>query len=219
MVFSNIRSVLAMLALSLFSGVAIAQKFGGDRLSRRDLSAADVQNFLKTLQSMRQFTVMQALVERTGVADTIQQSNRNATIFVPTDFAFRRLSKDSLQQIGEQSKENRQNIIEYHVLPDQVLTLEQLLSSTPKEYTMLSGETATVDERELNVPLRNLVSKETLQKIQSKARGGTLEVELLQINNATIVMADIPFSNGIIHAIDRVLIPPSLAAESNATQA
>eukprot|EP01084_Bolivina_argentea_P041062 75770_1 len=213
MVMTNFRTAFALLALSVSTDMAFAQRLvdrGDTRQSPRN--GARVENFISTLKSMKQFTAMQALVENTGVVDEIIKSNRNATIFVPTDFAFRRLSAESLKKLGEQSKENQQSIVGYHVLPDQVLTLDQLLSSTPKEYTMLNGEEATIDERELNIPLRQLVNKEVLRKIRTNARGGTLEVELAQINNATILMGDIPFENGVIHAIDSVLIPPSIAS-------
>jgi uncharacterized surface protein with fasciclin (FAS1) repeats len=35
---------------------------------------------------------------------------------------------------------------------------------------------------------------------------------MVQINDATVTQADIMASNGIIHVIDTVLLPPSLAA-------
>jgi uncharacterized surface protein with fasciclin (FAS1) repeats len=40
------------------------------------------------------------------------------------------------------------------------------------------------------------------QRIQILAAGGTL-----RINNATVVKADVPASNGVIHVIDTVLFP------------
>ena len=38
---------------------------------------------------------------------------------------------------------------------------------------------------------------------------------MVQINNATVTTPDIMASNGVIHVIDTVLLPPSLAANSN----
>ena len=35
---------------------------------------------------------------------------------------------------------------------------------------------------------------------------------MVQINDATVTQADIMASNGIIHVIDTVLLPPSLVA-------
>jgi len=39
--------------------------------------------------------------------------------------------------------------------------------------------------------------------------------ERVVINNASVVQADVPASNGVVHAINRVLIPPGLVAELN----
>ena len=47
--------------------------------------------------------------------------------------------------------------------------------------------------------------------------GGTLNVVTsggkVHINDATVTQADIPASNGIIHIIDRVLMPPAPPAQ------
>jgi uncharacterized surface protein with fasciclin (FAS1) repeats len=40
------------------------------------------------------------------------------------------------------------------------------------------------------------------QRIEISSVGGTLKV-----NNATVVKADVPASNGVIHVIDTVLLP------------
>ena len=37
--------------------------------------------------------------------------------------------------------------------------------------------------------------------------------EMVKVNNATVIRPDIPASNGIIHAIDRVIMPPTLFSE------
>ncbi|WP_343216500.1 fasciclin domain-containing protein [Deinococcus aestuarii] len=45
------------------------------------------------------------------------------------------------------------------------------------------------------------------------AQGGTLTVSAsggtVRINDATVTQADVPASNGVIHVIDTVLLPPS----------
>jgi uncharacterized surface protein with fasciclin (FAS1) repeats len=40
-------------------------------------------------------------------------------------------------------------------------------------------------------------------QVKISAKGGTV-----MINNADVVKADIPASNGVIHVIDKVLLPP-----------
>ncbi len=43
--------------------------------------------------------------------------------------------------------------------------------------------------------------------------------EQVVVNNASVIMADVPASNGVIHAINRVLIPMGLVEELQARQA
>ena len=49
------------------------------------------------------------------------------------------------------------------------------------------------------------------KKMSAKtAQGGMLEVNAMSgvmINNATVTTADIPSDNGVIHVIDKVLLP------------
>jgi uncharacterized surface protein with fasciclin (FAS1) repeats len=62
-----------------------------------------------------------------------------------------------------------------------------------------------------------------LQNGGLKTLGGGLAVRVLPdrvfINDSTVVKADIPASNGVIHAIDRVLMPRELRAELEARTA
>jgi uncharacterized surface protein with fasciclin (FAS1) repeats len=48
------------------------------------------------------------------------------------------------------------------------------------------------------------------QDIAISTRGGNL-----RINDATVRIADIPASNGIVHVIDRVLLPTQTARASH----
>ncbi|NEP19069.1 MAG: fasciclin domain-containing protein [Leptolyngbya sp. SIO4C1] len=41
----------------------------------------------------------------------------------------------------------------------------------------------------------------------------SLEESLLKINDASVLLADVEASNGIIHVIDQVILPPDLAAQ------
>ncbi len=48
-------------------------------------------------------------------------------------------------------------------------------------------------------------------------QGENVTVDLtdgVKFNNATVVQADVTTSNGVIHAIDAVLVPPSIDVEA-----
>lgn len=80
-------------------------------------------------------------------------------------------------------------------------TIEALLKDIPKltkilNYHVLSGKVMAADAAKLT-------SAKTVE-------GGELKIDASQgvkINNATVTQADVSASNGVIHAIDTVLMP------------
>lgn len=100
------------------------------------------------------------------------------TIFAPNDAAFAALPKTTLDNLLQ--AQNRQKLVQllsYHIVPGS-LTASQLTSGQVKS---LEGTPLTV-------------------KVDSANNTTT-------INDARVTQADIPASNGIIHIIDRVIVP------------
>ncbi len=101
------------------------------------------------------------------------------TLFAPTDDAFARLPAGTVQELLK--PENREKL-------RLVLT-----------YHVVAGRVTASQAR--NVSSANTVAGQDLRISQRN--------DELRINDATVRIADIPASNGIIHVIDRVLIPSS----------
>jgi uncharacterized surface protein with fasciclin (FAS1) repeats len=82
-------------------------------------------------------------------------------------------------------------------------TVEELLKPENKQkltsiltYHVLSGKVLSSQVKTMMAPTVNG------QQLDVKVEGGKV-----MVNNATVVKADIPASNGVIHAIDTVLMP------------
>lgn len=107
------------------------------------------------------------------------QSEGPFTVFAPTDEAFAALPEGTLESLLK--PENKDQLIA-------ILT-----------YHVVPGE-VTSDQ------VVSLESAETLQ-------GASLEISTsedgVMINNAKVVKADVDASNGVVHVIDTVLLPPS----------
>ena len=69
--------------------------------------------------------------------------------------------------------------------------------SSVLQYHVLTGNVSTAD-----LKMMKDFGTAQGQRIQISAAGGSLK-----INNATVVKPDVPASNGVIHAIDTVLLP------------
>lgn len=105
------------------------------------------------------------------------------TLFAPTDEAFKRLPGNTVSDLLK--PENREKLV------------------TLLTYHVLPGRVTAAQARTVS-------SAETVanQKVQLRDVDGELRV-----NNAVVRIADVPASNGIIHVIDRVLMPQAAPCE------
>lgn len=103
------------------------------------------------------------------------------TIFAPTDEAFENLPPGTLQKLLR--PENKDKLVK-------VLTYH-LVPGKTNSFNIKSGRRKTFEGNRLTI---------------RASRKGEITV-----NKAKIITADIPASNGIIHAIDRVLLPPGFS--------
>ena len=128
------------------------------------------------------------------------------TVFIPTDAAFDRLSSDQQTNLfadpGKLAK-----VVKYHIVPgyftaddllDRVFlkTLEgpRLSVWSDISETPLGEEDEDIDQDALSFITRDTVSTEVRESIK--------------INRAHVVEANVIADNGILHVIDKLLVPP-----------
>jgi uncharacterized surface protein with fasciclin (FAS1) repeats len=130
--------------------------------------------------SASEFTTLASLMKAAGLAESLQKPGA-FTVFAPTDEAFAALPKDTLQKLLK--PENRATlkiILMYHVVTGERTATE-----------LSDGELNTLADRPLNVqvdPAQNQIL----------------------VNDARVIKPNIQASNGVIHAVNKVLLPPNL---------
>jgi uncharacterized surface protein with fasciclin (FAS1) repeats len=130
--------------------------------------------------SSSSLTTLTSLLKSSGLADTLQQPGPY-TVFAPTDQAFAALPAATLQQLQQpENKEALIKILTYHVVPG-ALTSSQL---SP-------GQLTTSENRPVNIKIDRASNQ-------------------VMVNNARVIQADVKASNGVIYAINQVLIPPDV---------
>ncbi|MBW4677307.1 MAG: fasciclin domain-containing protein [Desmonostoc geniculatum HA4340-LM1] len=130
--------------------------------------------------SSNSFTTLTSLLKTAGLAETLQQAGPY-TVFAPTNDAFAALPAATLEQLQQpQNREALVKILSYHVVSGAV-TASQLSN----------GELKTIEERPVNIQIDRANNQ-------------------VAVNNARVIQADVPASNGVIHAINQVLIPPDI---------
>ena len=124
-----------------------------------------------------QFNTLVAAVQAAGLVETLSGEGP-FTVFAPTDAAFEQALAD-LGLTAEEllASEDLANILTYHVVSGKVMAADVVNLDSA---TTVQGGTVT---------------------ISTDANGN------VQINDATVVQADIEGSNGVIHVIDKVLLP------------
>ena len=164
-------------------------------LNNKSVETNNAGTFKSKSKKARQarFQLLSFAIARAGLANELNNPKFAYTLFAPTDEAFAEIGLGSRQAINSVPKEKLKAILLYHVLGSKVLAAQ--VPTTYTELTMLSNDKAYI--------IRNGAG--------------------VYINGVPVVAADILDKSGVIHAIDRILMPPAgnivdvAAANSNFT--
>lgn len=142
--------------------------------------AAYAGNIVETAQEAGAFNTLLAAAGAAGLAGALADGE-NLTVFAPTDEAFAALPAGTVETLlMPENKQQLIDILSYHVLPVKI-TSSELPAGTNDVATLKKGgdETVTVS-----------------------VMGGKV-----MIDGATVVTADVMADNGVIHVIDKVILP------------
>ena len=126
------------------------------------------------------FNTLVAAVKAADLVDTLKGSGP-FTVFAPTDEAFAKLPKGTVEELLKpENKDKLKAILTYHVVSGKVMVADVVKIDGKKVQTVQGSPVAI------------------------KVDGGTV-----MVGKATVTKTDIPTSNGVIHVIDTVLLPPA----------
>jgi uncharacterized surface protein with fasciclin (FAS1) repeats len=132
------------------------------------------RNIVQTAVAAGQFKTLTKLVKQAGLAGALQAKGPY-TVFAPTDAAFAKVPKATLQALAK-DKAKLRAVLLYHVAKGRVTAANVVKLHSVKT---LNGESLEV-----------------------RVSHGTVT-----IGGARVIRADIGASNGVIHVINKVLIP------------
>ena len=149
-------------------------------LAMMGATAANAANIVETAKGAGTFGTLLAAAQAAGLADALA-SGKNLTVFAPTDEAFAALPAGTVENLLKpENKAQLVAILSYHVLPRE-LASNQLPGRTIHVRTIKSGGDRTL-------------------AVSKTMKGVT-------VDGANVVAADIRADNGIIHVIDKVMLP------------
>lgn len=147
--------------------------------------AAGNKNIVQTAVKAGKFKTLVTLVKQAGLAGKLSAPG-NLTVFAPTDRAFAALKKSNPDLYAKVASDKKllQSVLTYHVVGKRI-----------------PAAAATAAAKK-NLKVKTLQG----ERIALSYSGGKIVLN----GSARVVTADVKASNGVIHAIDAVLVPPSL---------
>lgn len=183
-------AAIPVLSLSL-AGFALADSCGSSSASKTAASVmqpasmsgkadqAKAMDIVQTAVAAGSFKTLVAAVQAAGLAETLQGKGP-FTVFAPTDEAFAKLPKGTVETLLKpENKAKLAAILTYHVVPGQVMAAQVVNLKSAKT---AGGQAVTISASEGKV----------------------------KIDGANVTQADIATSNGVIHVVDTVLMPKGL---------
>jgi uncharacterized surface protein with fasciclin (FAS1) repeats len=146
------------------------------------LGQAQAANIVETAASTGKFNTLLAAAKAAGLVGALSKGGP-ITVFAPTDAAFDRLPAGTVEELLKpKNKGKLAAILKYHVVPGRILAKDVPHKPTQVKTLKRGGDT-------------------TIRAVRSGSR--------VHIDNARVITADIKASNGVIHVVNRVLIPSS----------
>ena len=145
-------------------------------------------NIVETAVSNDNFSTLVTAVQAADLVDALS-SDGPFTVFAPTNDAFNNLPDGTLSTLLQpENQETLQSILTYHVVAGQFMAEDvvQAINGNGGQFTV-----------------------ETLQggELTLKLWEGNVYVKDTNGNKAQIIITDVETSNGVIHAIDNVVLP------------
>ena len=141
-------------------------------------------NIVETAQEAGSFNILIQAASRAGLANFLS-SEQEITVFAPTDQAFATLLNElELSSLDDIDNTTLASILKYHVIDGEVYS------------NSLSNGTAN-----------------TINNDGPGSKNLSVLVDItdgVSINSSKVTAADVSASNGVIHVIDRVLMPPTV---------
>lgn len=138
------------------------------------------KNLVETAIAAGTFNTLAAALEATDLVAVLADENSQFTVFAPTDDAFAKLGQGTIDALLA-DPDTLRDILLYHVIANQVVDSATAISLAGSSVEMANGDSVAVS-----------------------ISGGNL-----LLNTSVVTATDITATNGVIHVLDTVLMPPA----------
>ncbi|MFD2933113.1 fasciclin domain-containing protein [Spirosoma flavum] len=178
------QSAFARRKWALLAALLITLTFSFSACKKADNSTPTLSTIGDIINTGSNFTLLKVALVQAGLDGALAQPG-TYTVFAPTDAAFKAFGYADATAIKAIPADLLKTVLQYHVLTTRVGSSDIPAAINTSQQTMAG------------LPL-----------YLSKATSTSTTSTTLSINGAHVLQADGPASNGVIYAIDRVLLPP-----------
>ena len=168
------RTISTLAAVTAVAVAAVGPASASARPEGNAVPASAKKDIVETAVAAGKFDTLAALLKRAGLVKTLKGKGPY-TVFAPTDRAFSKVPKATLDALGK-DKAKLRSVLLYHVA-GRKLTAAKIVKR--RSVKTLNG-----------------------QRVRIRVRA-----ETVRVGGARVTTADVGASNGVIHVINRVLIP------------
>ncbi len=146
------------------------------------------KNIVENAANSADHTTLVSAVKAAGLVPTLEGKGP-FTVFAPTNEAFNKLPAGTVNTLLKpENKAKLTKVLTYHVVPGK-MSAAMLMSEIKKGGGKATLKTAAGEN------------------LTATTKGGKVEIMDMKGDTATVTIADVNQSNGVIHVIDTVLLP------------
>lgn len=158
-----------------------------------------------------------------GLYDTLNGEGPY-TLFAPSNEAFDALGNETVNQLMAEP-DNLTMVLQYHVVDGEytAASITEMAGNQTGDQNQTAGNESEGGVLDIFSGLLGMNNESENMSTLTTLAGEDLNVSVtdgeVMVENATVTVADINATNGVIHIIDRVLVPPgvNLTVTENAT--
>lgn len=167
-------------SLAILSFVLVA--CGGDNKAISTVAEPQPVSFnvAEIVRDSAHLSTLYTAVQATGLDTNLADESMTYTVFAPTNEAFAALGEDTINALLADT-DSLTDILLYHVVAGSEINASAAVAATGNTVEMANGKSVGV----------------------SSMSG------MVYINNAMVTIVDVQASNGVVHVIDTVLLPPA----------
>jgi transforming growth factor-beta-induced protein len=176
---------LKKLSLGIFTLLMFASFSSLNTISAKDANkGAAEMNVVEIAIADERFSILVEAVSKAGLVDALSAEGPY-TVFAPTNDAFEKLFKDlGINGVEDLTADQLTPILLYHVVSGKVMAAD-----------VKSGKVSTLNE-------------DARMNIEVNSKGVTID------ETSSVIITDVEGTNGVIHVIDKVLIPETKTSVS-----